>query len=647
VAANTADELRFVVEPRLLDHFGVGMYNTVEKALAELVANSYDADATRVSVTVSKTNIVVRDNGVGMSADQVRDYYLRIGRDRRADTSLGEMSPLGRAVIGTKGIGKLAGLGIAATMKLVTTREGQRTTLTIDRQELDARSSLQDVDLGAKVTRVRTAKPGTEIRLVGLLPGMPPIDVDALREHLATELPSVPGFDIYVNQKKATAEDISGERFPIDGDIPGYGHVGGFYKVVDKRSKSVAPGLAVRVRDRIVQPRSLFGLNQQTHGYFAVTRIVGELWPDFIDPLENRKAEDAFAINTSRTALNPESPKVLALNAFALHLLSNVADGISKKRKQTRKEAAYRRNPGLEERMQRLPPEVYAKLDEAIDKFVEILVRNEKHETIDQIIDLVIKYYESSALRSLVESIKNDSDADVERVAALLAQFGSQRIFDIANSLWLQLAVIASLEDKVAAGALEAEIHTIIATNVWLVRDSLQYWYDNKAFATQLGDALADNFKWAKKQRADLVCLDNHKIGGEGGQAERLVVIEFKRPGVEISYEQLAQIMGYKEVFLGSLPQFSLNDIEVWILATKFGKGYDREALAGSGYHLLSYVELLQRARGRYRDFYERLVPDGNAPPHPDIVDAADVAGDEDDEAEVGGLTEPGVSEPD
>ena len=620
------------------------MYNTVEKALAELVANSYDADATRVNVTVSKTNIVVRDDGVGMSADQVRDYYLRIGRDRRADTNLGETSPLGRAVIGTKGIGKLAGLGIAGTMKLVTTREGQRTTLTIDRHELDSRSSLQDVDLDAKVTRVRTANNGTEVQLAGLLPGMPPIDVNALREHLATELPSVPGFDIYVNRKKATAEDISGERFPIDGDIPGYGHVSGFYKIVNKRSKSVAPGLAVRVRDRIVQPRSLFGLNQQTHGYFAVTRIVGELWPDFIDPLENRMPEDAFAINTSRTALNPESPKVLALNAFALHLLSNVADGISKKRQETRKEAAYRRNPGLEERMQRLPPEVYAKLDEAIDKFVEILVRNEKHETIDQIIDLVIMYYESSALRSLVESIKSDSDADVERVAALLAQFGSQRIFDIANSLWLQLAVIASLEEKVETGALEAEIHTIIATNVWLIRDSLQYWYDNKAFATQLGDALADNFEWAKKQRADLVCLDDHKIGGDDGQAKRLVVIEFKRPGVEISYEQLAQIMGYKEVFLGSLPQFSMNDIEVWILATKFGKAYDRDTLAMSGYHLLSYVELLQRARGRYRDFYERLVPDGNAPPHPDMVDAAD---DEDDEAEVGGLTEPGVSEPD
>jgi len=45
--------MRFKVVPRLLDHFGIAMYNTVPKAIAELCANAYDADASRVDITYS------------------------------------------------------------------------------------------------------------------------------------------------------------------------------------------------------------------------------------------------------------------------------------------------------------------------------------------------------------------------------------------------------------------------------------------------------------------------------------------------------------------------------------------------------------------------------------------------------------------
>ena len=592
--------LRFIVEPRLLDHFGIGMYNTVEKALAELAANAYDADATRVDVKVSANKLTVRDNGLGMTPAQVQDRYLRLGRDRRAGD--GETTKRGRPVIGNKGIGKLAGLGIAKTMVVTTIRDGQKTTLRIEREELDRRDSLEQVDLHPTIVAAKAGQVGTQVSLEALLDDASAVDTAKLREHLATEMPSVPNFDVYVNGKKATAEDIAGEYFPIDADIAGFGHVGGFYKIVRKRSMDVAPGLAVRIRERIVQPRSLFGLNQQTHGFFVVTRIVGELWPDFIDPLDNRDAVDAFAINTSRTGLNAESRKVQALTKFARELLKSIADGEESKRKARRKAAAIKRHPALEARLQRLAPDVYRRLDAAIDRIIEILAKNEKRETVDEIVDMVVRYYESDALRALVESIKGQHDADINRLAELLSQFGSQRIFDLANLLWFQLAVIQALEDKVREQALEAEIHGIVASNIWLVRESLQYWFDNKTFATQLKDALVDEFKWAKKQRPDLACYDNHKLGEGGGKATKLVVVEFKKPGVEIGYDQFAQVMGYKSVFGASLAEFGADDIEVWILADTFSNKIDRPALRAAGYHMLSYVELLEAARGRYRD---------------------------------------------
>lgn len=674
--------MRFIVEPRLLDHFGVGMYNTVEKALAELVANAYDADATDVDVTLTPDTIVVSDNGIGMTPSEVQDSYLRIGRDRRA-ASGEKTTERKRAVIGTKGIGKLAGFGIAEVMVVSTTRAGNRTTIKIPRGRLDEATSLEQIDLEPVIEEADPEIHGTEIRLEGALDTVgvvdevasaadqeanPPgegteapdaqqdsaddeathsnphatqkrhfaVSADKLRDHLATEMPTAPDWVIKVNGVEATAEDIPGDRFPIDDEIAPYGRVTGYFKIVTKRSKDLRPGLAVRVRGRVVQPRSLFGLNQQTHGFFVVTKIVGELRPDFIDPIEGREPDDAFAINTSRTGLNPESPKVAALNDYARAKLTAIADGEAQKRNARRKKAALARHPELEARMQRLAPEVYARLNTTIDRLISQLAKNEKRETIDEIVDMVIRYYESDALRALMESIRSQDDADIERLAELLAQFGAARIVDLARTLHTQLLVIDSVEQKVRAGALEMEIHRIIAANIWLLREELEYWFDNKAFATQLEDLLAAEFEWARLQRPDLVCRDDSPLAGR--QATRLVVVEFKRPGVSVSNEELLQVMGYRNVFQKSLGQFGPENIEVIVIGDRFDLELERDLLSTQGIVLLSYVELLERAKSRYRDIYEKLVPPGAELPGAK-QEASDDADDEDaDEEEL--LTE-------
>jgi hypothetical protein len=232
------------------------------------------------------------------------------------------------------------------------------------------------------------------------------------------------------------------------------------------------PGFAVRVRGRIVQPPTLFGLNQQTHGFFVLTRIVGELEPDFIDAIDSDDPERAFDINTSRTGLNPESPRVQALEEYAQKKLGDIADGIAKERANARKQAAVARNPGLEERMRRLGPDVYAKLDAMLDRVIAQLAKNESKRTVDELVDIIVRYYESDALRALIESIREESDADVTRLADRLAQFGAARISDITHLLHSQLVVIEELRARVEAGELEAEIHKIVAANIWLFREN-------------------------------------------------------------------------------------------------------------------------------------------------------------------------------
>jgi len=607
--ASTIATMRFTVEPRLLDHFGIAMYNTVPKAIAELCANSYDADATSVEINYAKDSIAIVDNGFGMSKSELADHYLRLGRDRRDTGGAGEITKKGRAVIGNKGIGKLAGFGIAQTMLVRTWKKGEETSIRLDREELENATDLESFEIKPRTKKAKRNSHGTEIKLVDLLDDIVPPEEQKLREYLARHLPSNPDWSISVNQSECTPADIPGKKFEISDSIKGFGKVKGFY-IVAKDRRGLTPGLAVRVRDRIVQEKSLFGLNQQTHGYFNVVRIIGEIQPDFLDPVKGSSSRrDQFVINTSRSGFNPEDRGVQALEEYAREKLESIADGLAKERSKEKKKAALKRHPELEKRLKALGPAVYAKLDEALDSVISKLSKNETDETVDQIVDLIIRYYESDALQVILATIREAAPKEVERLSRLLAEYGAARVGEVTETLHTQIEVIELLHAKVTEGVIEAEIHQIIAENIWLLRDNLTYWFDNKQFATRLGKALAKNFEFASGKRPDLVCYDDRPLRPKQGEPpQRLLVVEFKRPGITISSKELNQVMLYKSVFEESLGNLDAENIEVVILGDQFDAGFDRKALK---YKIMSYDELLVDAGDRYRDLYRSLVPDG------------------------------------
>lgn len=136
----TLEPLVLTFDPQTVDHLGAKMYSHLPNALAELVANAYDADAKHVLVTIeSGGSISITDDGHGMSREDVREKYLHIGRNRRADES--QLTESGRRqVSGKKGLGKLALFGIGKRVELKTTRRGstERTQIVLDYDEMKA-----------------------------------------------------------------------------------------------------------------------------------------------------------------------------------------------------------------------------------------------------------------------------------------------------------------------------------------------------------------------------------------------------------------------------------------------------------------------------------------------------------------------------
>ena len=119
-----------------VDKLGVKLYDKVSAVIAELIANAYDADATKVTVhapmgqflatraggTIADKgfDIQVVDNGSGMTPQQVQDFFLVVGAERRNDPDRGSVSSrFSRKVMGRKGVGKLAPFGICKTIEVI------------------------------------------------------------------------------------------------------------------------------------------------------------------------------------------------------------------------------------------------------------------------------------------------------------------------------------------------------------------------------------------------------------------------------------------------------------------------------------------------------------------------------------------------
>ena len=107
----TLGKFYFSVDSALLGELGEKLVSTVHVALTELVKNAYDADASFVSINILPekqrgSRVVIEDNGTGMTIDQVRAFWMKIGTTNKVDQPKSQR--YGRLRTGSKGIGRFA-----------------------------------------------------------------------------------------------------------------------------------------------------------------------------------------------------------------------------------------------------------------------------------------------------------------------------------------------------------------------------------------------------------------------------------------------------------------------------------------------------------------------------------------------------------
>lgn len=130
IYATTGDEAEKIdvrLSYRIVSLFSEGLYASPNKAIEELIANSFDAGARRVAVFLPAdfhdqgAAIVVLDDGEGMDAEGLKQHWL-IGKSLKRDLA---KLPLGRQQIGKFGIGKLATYVLANRLTHISKKGGK------------------------------------------------------------------------------------------------------------------------------------------------------------------------------------------------------------------------------------------------------------------------------------------------------------------------------------------------------------------------------------------------------------------------------------------------------------------------------------------------------------------------------------------
>lgn len=583
-------ETSFRISPRILEHLGVSAYTSLKKCLAELCSNCYDADAENVKISLpddfkKNQEIVIADDGIGMSSTDIKEKYLFIGFNRRIVDEIDNSPKKKRPVIGNKGIGKLAGFGVANTIKLISVKDGKKSELILDKKIFESFSTLTECKV--EILEYDTNEsPGTTLILSQLSEQLKPIEPNQLRQHLFKTLPNVPDFTIRVNEIPCSAEDVIGEKYTIEHYFEGIGTIKGYYIVANVRQNQ--PGLVLRVRKRAVTEPSLFGLEKRSHFSFSAEKIVGDINADFLDPF----------INTSRNDFLEEIEEVQILKIYLNDFFKEVIDGIEKKAegKRTKKLIEV---PHIQEKLTALPPHIRSKAKRVIEGVV-LKLKTASDEEVNELVDWIIRYFDSNVLRELINSIINADIEDVERLSSLINEWGLKQMSNVAEIIKEQIDIIKKLEELIYSDkSLEIDVHRLIEGNLWLVREGLELWASDKPLKKILEDHFDELYKDNKDERPDLVCRSRE----DGNQA---VIMEFKRPKVKIKMEHVTQALTYESIIKAQRPNINF---ETYVMGREYNPDVmaSKDKLEKGSLYLWSFSELLQKTSARFEQILDIL----------------------------------------
>lgn len=604
------DNFHMPIQGGMLEALGINMYTTLGKCLVEFIANAYDSDATYIDITIPGEKIdaarraararareqvergererfdvllepleeslvvTIQDDGHGMSWKEIQDKYLPLNRKRRAvdgkESSL--KSENGRRfVMGRKGLGKLAGFGAAENVEVRSKRKGDdfATTITMRDEVLKVSENVTDVPIPARYEDgLNVEEHGTRITLSGL-------KSDAMRERLDTLKGAIAEaffgirpeeFAIKINGDPVVAEDpdyamewpeargedgFATHKFTVDdvGEIS-FRYMVGFRK---KNLPARKRGARIYCNNRLAGGPSLFELPTGMHSFHSTDYLECVVEANELD-----RAGVDF-INTNRSQLREDNEVVRRLISEITALMRSSINAHAKfKLDAAEKEIAADSTGKMittiiddlprktQKAARKLLTTIAAEFGVDSDDFRELapVVINSMNAT-EVLADLVHLRANPATIAVVAAHLKDLREIELDDALKL---FRARR-----NGITALQTLMARGEEEWNKKGIEAELHSLLKRNPWLIRPELSTYLtsdqDMNKVVSQIAKALnIDEFApiidedKEDETRPDLVFLMSDPI--QDGPFV-LNVVELKTPSKALTIEHFRQLNDY------------------------------------------------------------------------------------------------------
>jgi signal transduction histidine kinase len=163
----------FSSDSQLLSELGERLIASNKIALAELVKNAYDADASACNIwlTGDGSELVAKDDGHGMTEDEFLNNWMKIATRNRTEEP--RSKKYNRPVTGSKGVGRFAVRNLGKYLELTTVArydedDYRELTATFDWKGFESVEGIADKTIEYQVTSASEDDVGTELRISDL-----------------------------------------------------------------------------------------------------------------------------------------------------------------------------------------------------------------------------------------------------------------------------------------------------------------------------------------------------------------------------------------------------------------------------------------------------------------------------------------------
>ncbi|MEK7436430.1 MAG: ATP-binding protein [Pseudomonadota bacterium] len=550
-------QYKMTVAGQLFKHLGLQMYSGAVPAISELISNAYDAMAKNVWITlptgrpIQQTDeIIVKDDGHGMSFEECNSHYLSVGRNRRSGESEWTKAYNGlkpRKVQGRKGIGKLAGFGIAERIDIRTLKDKQVAHFALDFIALTKSPNFADEQgyepetLSGDGTRTG-GKPGTTVGLTQLKISRA-IDEEEFKRGLARRLLILDkNFTVHLNEKV-----ISRQEIPFQFRVPnkpgtwettdlGNGQQiqwwAGFCKetIPDEEQR----GFVVYVRGKLAQTPWFFDLSGGVWGQHGMQYLTGEVKADFLD-------ESVDLIATDRGTIRWEDPTAVPLRDWGRKKIRELLESWTDKRRE-----AKAKSPKIVQYLElaeKLPEKERKIFQAVVDRICAIPQLDKDKEGKDIADELVEFAYNALTNRSFLDAIRRLNTASTDDVAQFSEVLSEWDIIEAVNTAHLvkgRVEIIRKfaqmIKDKVPE---KPNMQDYVRDHPWLIDPKWTMLVHEQSLDGLIRDKfkIQPSGKGEGARRLDFFCL--------GDLYQTAHVVEVKRPGDLVGRKEFDQLRDY------------------------------------------------------------------------------------------------------